>query len=69
MDGGAGGKPTVERAETKRRNKCSISISAWKGVTGRVPQGLKIRRVLGIFINDLKTMVKSKGDKVCVMQN
>lgn len=59
--------PTVERVETKRRNKWPIS--AWKGVTGRVPQGLKIRHVLGIFINDLNTMVKSKGDKVCVMQN
>lgn len=64
---GRGEKPTVERAETKRRNKWSIS--AWKGVTGRMPQRLKIRCVLGIFINDLKTMVKSKGDKVCVMQN
>lgn len=64
---GREGKPTVERAETKRRNKWSIS--AWKGVTGTMPQGLKIRRVLGIFINDLKAMVKSKSDKVCVMQN
>lgn len=60
-------KPMVERAETKSRNKWSIS--AWKGARGRVHQGLKIRCVPGIFINDLKTMVKSKGGKVCVTQN
>lgn len=33
---------------------------------GRVHQGLKIRCVLGTFIKDLKTTVKSKGDKVNV---
>jgi len=63
---GWGREKSPQLREQKQREGTN-GPSRHGGVTCRVPQGL--RHVLGIFIKDLKTMVKSKGDKASVMQN